>query len=174
MTNINWQPTHLQNELVKLIPLTETDFERVYAIASDPAIWEQHPESNRYQRDVFQTFLDSALKSQTAFIIVDQQTKTCIGSTRFYQYNPEESSIAIGYTFLAKAYWGGLYNKACKRLLMDYAFQYVNKIFFHIGADNIRSQLGTTRLGAIKTREYLTDRNGQPAPTIEYVIHKTD
>lgn len=51
----------LQNDLIKLIPLQETDFEILYDVASDPAIWEQHPNKNRYERDVFKTFLKEQL-----------------------------------------------------------------------------------------------------------------
>ena len=52
---MNLQPT-LENENVKLVPLQETDFERLYDVASDPLIWEQHPNKDRYKREIFQTF----------------------------------------------------------------------------------------------------------------------
>ena len=48
---LNLQPTHLANEWVTLIPLKETDFEKLYAIASDALIWEQHPNKNRYKNN---------------------------------------------------------------------------------------------------------------------------
>ena len=40
------QPT-LENIEVKLLPLQESDFERLYEVASDPLVWAQHPNKNR-------------------------------------------------------------------------------------------------------------------------------
>ena len=51
---INLQPV-LENEIIRLQPLQQDDFERLYAVASDPLIWEQHPNKDRYKREVFQT-----------------------------------------------------------------------------------------------------------------------
>ena len=40
--SINIQPI-LENEKVMLCPLQDMDFEDLYTAASDPKIWEQHP-----------------------------------------------------------------------------------------------------------------------------------
>jgi len=58
---IDLQPT-LKGELIDLRPLRPGDFEDLFSAANDPLIWEQHPESDRYQRDVFQKFFDGALE----------------------------------------------------------------------------------------------------------------
>jgi RimJ/RimL family protein N-acetyltransferase len=169
--NINWQPSSLQDELVKLVPLTENDFDSLYAVASDPLIWEQHPSSDRYQKPVFQEFFKGALDSKAAFLIIDKSTDKVIGSTRYYDYK-ENESIAIGFTFLARQYWGGRYNKSVKELMINYAFQYVDKIIFHIGASNLRSQMATMRFGAVKTGEFYTeDQNGRRL-SYEYTLEK--
>lgn len=172
MNTINWQPNNLENELIKLIPLQENHFESLYEVASDPLIWEQHPANDRYKRDVFRAFFDKALQEQTAFLIIDQNSQKIIGSTRYYKFNPEDSSIAIGYTFLARQYWGGFYNKLLKRLLLQYAFQYVDKVYLHIGATNIRSQIATQKIGAVKVGEFYTEVNGKELHQFEYVIEK--
>jgi len=143
----------LQNEIIKLIPLKENDFELLHNIAKDPLIWEQHPNKNRWQRDVFQNFFEGALKSKGAFVIYDAQTNEAIGSTRFYDYKPEESEVSIGYTFYARSHWGGKFNPAAKKLMLSHAFRFVNNVTFHIGAQNIRSQKAIEKLGAVKIRE---------------------
>ena len=171
---INWRPNHLENNLVKLTPLTENDFEKLYAVAADPLIWEQHPSKDRYKQEVFQLFFDGAVAGKSAFLIIDKVTGNTIGSTRFYDYKPENSSIAIGYTFLAKTFWGGRYNQACKKLLLDYAFQFVNKVYFHVGATNTRSQLAILKTGAIKVNEVDFDHYGEKVLHFEYVIRKED
>jgi len=147
------QPTHLQNQLIQLAPLQESDFEALYQVASDPLIWEQHPNKLRYQKDVFQNFFQGAIESKGAFFVRDIQTNEPVGSSRFYDYNESDNSILIGYTFIGRKYWGKGYNKVLKQLMMDYAFQYVDTIYFHIGANNIRSQKAIEKIGGIKIDE---------------------
>ncbi|PSL23032.1 GNAT family N-acetyltransferase [Chitinophaga ginsengisoli] len=143
----------LENERAILYPLREDDFDDVYAVASDPKIWEQHPNKERWKEDVFRTFFDGAIQSKGAFKIVDKATGRVAGSTRFYDYNEAENSICIGYTFYARAYWGEGFNHSVKRIMMDYIFQFVSKVYFHIGVNNIRSQISIGRLGAEKIAE---------------------
>jgi len=166
METINWQPTHLEDGLVKLVPLTANDYERLYRVAADPLIWEQHPSWDRYKENVFREYFNGAVESRTAFLIVDKASNEVIGSTRYYDY--KDDSVAIGFTFLAKEFWGGKYNKAVKKLMIDYAFGFVDKIIFHIGATNLRSQIATGRLGAVKTGEFVADGK----PSVEFTLEK--
>ena len=172
-TTINWQPAHLRNELVELTPLKEHDFDRLYKVAADPLIWEQHPSSDRYKEPVFREYFKGALASKAAFLIIERTSGKIIGCTRFYDYK-ENESIAIGFTFLAKEYWGGRYNQAVKLLMLDYAFQHVQKVIFHIGANNLRSQIGTARLGAVKTGEFYTEEANGRRLSFEYTLQKTN
>jgi RimJ/RimL family protein N-acetyltransferase len=174
MSNLdfNLQPETLENELIKLVPLQESDLEMLYKVASDPEIWENHPSKNRYKREEFQFFLDSALASKSAFLVYDVATNELIGSTRYYNLDTTNSAVAIGYTFLAKKYWGAGHNKAMKKLLIDYAFQYVNTILFHIGETNIISQKAIAKIGATKIG--VVDFNNSEVPYFEYQIRKED
>jgi len=149
---MNLQPTHLHNALVSLRPLSVTDFELLYAVASDPLIWEQHPNPDRYKRDVFQNYFKGAVESGGAFIILNQHEQV-IGSTRFYDFDPAKSEIKIGYTFFARSCWGQNFNRSTKLLMLSYAFEFVNRVLFHVGASNIRSQKAMEKLGAIKIGE---------------------
>jgi RimJ/RimL family protein N-acetyltransferase len=162
MPDFNLQPT-LENKFVKIQPLKETDFEVLYAVASDPLIWEQHPNKDRYKREVFENFFKGAMESQGAFLVFDKQTQQMIGSSRFYEFDPEKKTIAIGYTFIAKDHWGGTYNPALKKLMMDHAFQYVDSVIYHIGALNVRSQKAIERLGAKKIAEMEVAYYGEPS-----------
>lgn len=146
------QPT-LENEKVLLSPLLEKDFEDLYNVAADPKIWEQHPNKDRWKKEVFKTFFEGAIKSKGAFKITDKTNGKVIGSTRFYDYNQQENSILIGYTFYSTSCWGKGINRSVKALMLDYIFQFVSKVHFHIGAGNIRSQIAISRLGAGKTGE---------------------
>ena len=171
--NTIWQPTHLQNEVIKLIPLQEIDFEELYSVASDPLVWEQHPNKLRYQRDVFQNYFEGALQSKGAFLIRDTKTNEPIGSSRFYDYNKNDNSILIGYTFIGRQFWGNGYNKALKKAMLDYAFQFVDSVYFHIGAFNIRSQKALEKIGGVKIDEFEVEYYGEDSKlNFIYVIHK--
>jgi RimJ/RimL family protein N-acetyltransferase len=146
---IDLQPTYLVNDFVELVPLKQTDFEELYAVASDPLIWEQHPNPDRYKRDVFANFFEGALQSKGAFIIRDKENREAIGCTRFYDYVPEKSELQIGYTFYARSAWGKGINPVVKKLMLDYAFDFVDQVIFHVGANNIRSQKAMEKLGAV-------------------------
>lgn len=143
----------LENDFVKLVPLTRDDVEKLYAIASDPLVWEQHPNKDRYKREVFEKFFEGAIASKGAYLVVEKETETVIGSTRFYDFNADTKTILIGYSFLARSHWGGKYNHAMKHLMINYAFQFADHIQFHIGAKNIRSQTAIQKLGAKKVGE---------------------
>jgi RimJ/RimL family protein N-acetyltransferase len=158
----------MENERALLVPLEATDFEALYAVTSDPAIWEQHPNKERWKKEVFTTFFEGAIESKGAFKIIDKETGEVAGSTRFYEYNEQENSIAIGYTFYATRYWGTGFNPSIKRLMLDYAFQYVSHVIFHVGATNVRSQIAITRVGAKKTGEQTVQYYGE-APKLNFV-----
>lgn len=160
MIEFELQPT-LENEVVKIQALKQSDFETLFSIASDPLIWEQHPNPDRYKRPVFETFFKGALESNAAFLVFDKQTGQAIGSSRYYKIDIEEKSLSIGYTFLAKDHWGGLYNPAIKSLMLNHAFTFFDKVILHIGANNIRSQKATEKLGAKKIAEIEMEYYGE-------------
>lgn len=168
------QPNHLKNNLISLSPLQEKDFEELYAVANDELLWEQHPNKLRYQRDVFQNFFEGAMLSGGAFLIRDSKTNEVVGSSRFYDYNEIENSILIGYTFIGRKFWGTNYNKSLKKLMLDYAFQHVNKVYFHIGAFNIRSQKAIEKIGAVKVDEFEVEYYGEDSKlNFVYLIEKS-
>jgi RimJ/RimL family protein N-acetyltransferase len=172
---MNLQPTHLHSSLIKLKPLQSSHFEELYAVGSDPAIWEQHPSRDRYKREVFQQFFDLAILGKAAFVVIDVETEKIIGSSRYYEHSAENRSVAIGYTFLAKAYWGGRYNRSLKKLMLDYAFQFVDTVIFHIGEHNLRSQIATQRFGAKKLERVEEKLYGTlPIRNFVYELKKED
>jgi len=144
--NFDLQPT-LENDLLILRPLKTVDFEELYKVASDPLIWQQHPEKNRFQREVFEIFFKEAIDSGGAFAVINKKTGTIIGSTRFTRPRGNQNAIEIGWTFLARSFWGGQYNKSMKLLLIDYAFNFVENILLFVDENNIRSQLAVEKLG---------------------------
>ncbi|HUH34513.1 MAG TPA: GNAT family N-acetyltransferase [Moheibacter sp.] len=157
----NLQPD-LSNEMVRLLPLQKADFERLYAVASDPEIWKNHPNKNRFEKAVFRNFFEGALESGGAFLIQEAQANAIIGSSRFYDFDETKSSIFIGYTFYAVDYWGKGYNAQVKKMMLDYIFQFVDQVIFHVGIDNHRSIRAMEKLGAEKIKEIVVAYFGEP------------
>ena len=171
----NLKQNHFSNEWVTLIALKELDFEKLYKVASDPLIWKQHPNKSRYKREVFENFFKGAMESGGAFLIINTQTGEPIGSSRFCNYDEAAKSIEIGYTFYSKDCWGKPFNNSCKKLMINYAFQFIDTINFVIGVNNIRSQKAIERLGAIKIREEEVAYFGEASQmNFIYTIEKKD
>jgi len=170
--NFDIQPI-LENKDLMLRPLQEKDFDDLFGIASDPKIWEQHPNKNRWKKEVFRIFFDGAIQSKGAFLIVHKATGKIADCTRFYDYDEQEESILIGYTFYGTEFWGKGINLSVKEMMLNYIFQYVSKVYFHVGANNIRSQIAVSRLGAIKVKEQeVTYFGEEPKLNFVYVIEK--
>jgi RimJ/RimL family protein N-acetyltransferase len=141
------QPT-LKGNLIELRPLGPQDFDALFSAASDPKIWEQHPESDRYQREVFQRFFDGALESRGAFAIIERESRRIIGSSRYCNLDLANREVEIGWTFLEREFWGGTYNRELKQLMLDHAFRFVDRVIFVVGENNIRSQKALAKIGA--------------------------
>jgi RimJ/RimL family protein N-acetyltransferase len=164
---------HLKGELIELRPLAPGDWDELFAVASDALIWEQHPENDRYKEEVFKIFFEGAPESGGAFVVVDTKTQQIIGSTRFHGYDPEKSEIEIGWTFLARKYWGGRYNAEMKQLMLAHAFRFVENVVFFVGENNIRSQKATEKIGAVKNGTAKKVYGNRPASlNIRYIIRK--
>lgn len=140
----------LKGELVELRPLEAGDFEVLYAVAADPLIWEQHPASDRYKPEVFREFFREAMESGGALVAMDAKTGKVIGSSRYNGYSEEKSEIEIGWTFLARSHWGGAYNGEMKRLMLEHAFRFVERVILAIGVTNFRSQKAVEKIGAVR------------------------
>jgi len=141
------QPT-LKGDLIELRPLRPQDFDALFSAASDPKIWEQHPESDRYQRKVFQRFFDGALESRGAFAIIERKSGRIIGSSRYCNLDLMNREVEVGWTFLEREFWGGTYNRQLKQLMLEHAFRFVDRVVFVVGENNIRSQKALAKIGA--------------------------
>lgn len=166
------QPT-LIGSLVELRPLRSEDHDALYAAASDPLIWEQHPEPDRYTREVFQRYFDGAMESRGAFAVIDRKSGRIIGSTRYHDYKPEESQIEIGFTFLTREFWGGEYNGEMKRLMLDHAFKFVKRVVFVVGENNWRSRKAVEKIGGkLFATVDRPDRHGATRKNVIFAIDR--
>ncbi|GIL18287.1 MAG: putative acetyltransferase [Oligoflexia bacterium] len=146
MKSFELQP-HLSGDLVQIRPMKKEEFEPLYAVASDPLIWELHPEKERYRRDIFQKYFDGAIQSAGA-VVIEDKNGNIIGASRYYDCNFHQSQITIGYTFLGRKYWGGQFNLEVKKLMLNHAFKFVDRVIFEIGEKNLRSRRAIEKIGA--------------------------
>lgn len=138
--------------LLEARPLRTEDFDALFHAASDPLIWEQHPESTRYQREVFHRFFDSAMESGGAFAVIERSSGRIIGSSRYCNLKPQESEVEIGWTFLERRFWGGSYNRELKKLMIEHALRFVERVVFVVGENNRRSRRALENIGATLLR----------------------
>ena len=164
------QPT-LTGTLIELRPLRVDDFDELYVVASDRLVWEQHPNSDRYRPDVFEQFCRDAMESRGAFVVIDRASGRIIGSSRYFAYDEERREIEIGWSFLARAYWGGVYNREMKQLMLRHAFQFVDSVVFLVGPDNVRSQRAMEKIGGVRLPVM---RHARGHDAVVFVIRKSD
>jgi len=170
MMDFDLQPT-LKGTLIEVRPLRAEDFEGLFAAASDPLIWEQHPERDRYKREVFQTFFDGAIASKGALAVIKRGSGRIIGSSRYCNLNMAEREVEIGFTFLERQFWGGRYNSELKKLMMDHAFRFVDSVVFVVGDTNLRSQRALQNIGAtIVGEKQLPSRDGSSIPCVVFRV----
>lgn len=165
---------HLVGELLELRPLRHDDWDALFAVASDPLIWEVHPEPDRYTELVFRRFFRMALESGGALVAIDRATGQIIGSSRYQWHGPDEDELEIGWSFLARAYWGGAYNREMKRLMLGYAFQFTDRAIFVVGVENGRSRKAMLNIGGVLTdrREMLELPGGGSSESVIFEITK--
>ena len=166
---------HLVGDLLELRPLRPEDWESLFAVASDPLIWEQHPAHDRYQEEVFREFFHEALASGGAFVVTDRKTQKIIGSSRYFGFDSGKREIEIGWTFLARSHWGGKYNAELKHLMLGHAFKFVESVVFLIGPQNVRSQKAREKIGGVLTeRRTKTNPNRETVENVVYQIKKPE
>lgn len=162
----------LENELLHISPLQENDFEELFQVARDPLIWEQH-HSKRFLKEEFELFFRESIDSGGALIIRDKLTQDVIGSSRFKNISGNFNGVEIGWSFLARKYWGGKYNKAAKRLMMDHAFEFVDHIIFYVNKNNIRSQRAVQKIGGHQvSKGQFPEIPAKNEDTLTFVISK--
>lgn len=138
---MNLQPT-LYKDNLNIKPLVSADYEEMYSAASDPAIWAGMPAKNRWKKTPFTKWFEFMV--DVGSLTIREQDKI-IGATRYY-IMPEDR-LFMGSTFLIRDCWGGDYNWKFRYMLIDYAFEYYDKVHIHMTHDNKRNIRATEKLG---------------------------
>jgi N-acetyltransferase len=145
----DFQP-HLYGELVSMRPMNEADFEPLYAVASDPLIWTMHPTHERWQRPVFRATIDEAFAEKGGLVAINTATGAIIGFSRYSQIAAGPNEIEIGWSFLARDYWGGRHNRDMKSIMVTHALSSFERVIFRVGETNIRSRRAMEKIGGVR------------------------
>jgi RimJ/RimL family protein N-acetyltransferase len=141
------QPS-LDGPTLRLRPLVPADRAALAQAASDPLIWEQHPDRDRWTEAGFARYFAGALASGGALAIREAATGRVVGSSRYDALDPVRDRVEIGWTFLTRDLWGGAANAELKRLMVDHALAHVGTVVFRIRVGNLRSRRAVEKLGA--------------------------
>ena len=167
---IELQPT-LISAAVILRPLAASDWDALFAVASDSAIWALHPVHDRWREPVFRAFFAEALASGGALVAVDPANGAVVGSSRFDRERARPDEIEIGWTFLARSHWGGATDAAMKALMIGHALTGYDQVIFLIGETNLRSRRAVEKIGAVLTDR---DHRAMAEAPVRHVIYSID
>ncbi|MGI3783530.1 MAG: GNAT family N-acetyltransferase [Janthinobacterium lividum] len=75
---------------------------------------------------------------------------TFVGTTSFYEIAPAVRAVAIGHTWVARAWWRTFVNTESKLAMLTHAFETLGaeRVVWHTDIRNVRSQQAVARLGA--------------------------
>ena len=147
-------PVVLEGPHVRLEPLDHRHAGDLAEAAADPLIWRWLPVQVASRADL-ERWIDDALAAggagtEHAFAVIDRQTGRAVGSTRFMDITPAHKGVEVGWTWYARAAWGGVVNPESKLLLLGHAFEGWGAIRLYLKTDSLneRSRAAIARLGA--------------------------
>lgn len=144
----------LENGSARLTPLQAEDIQHLDKIAYEPSIWKLGMSDIKDEKDL-KEYIAVALKERTSksaypFLIFDKQTNAVAGSTRFGNISFSNKKLEIGWTWVHPAFQGTGLNKACKFLLLQFAFEKLkfNRVELKTDVLNQQSQKAMRKIGA--------------------------
>lgn len=167
---------HLEDHIVILRPLQADDVENLLRYSeNEPELW-KYSLIGANGRENLLKYIQTTLSARTEekeypFIVFDKRTNTYAGSTRFYDIQPKNETLQLGFTWYGKAFQGTGLNKHCKYLLLQFAFETLNykRVEFRAHAENERSinamkSIGCTVEGILRSNA--VDLNGNRRSSI--------
>ncbi|MBV9024207.1 MAG: GNAT family N-acetyltransferase [Streptomycetaceae bacterium] len=146
----------LENEHVRLQPVTEADREGLRAIAMDPDIWRYFVSVVENEAD-FKVFFDTSLADQAAgrrvvYIITDKASGRIAGSMSYGNMAEADARLEIGWSWLGRDFQGKGINRWAKYLLLKHAFERLDaeRVEFKTDILNQQARRGLRNIGAVE------------------------
>ena len=172
-------PITLENEYVRLEPLTLDHVAGLERAATDGELWKLRvtyvPPPGAMRAYVDKALAMQATGASLPFAVRDRRDGAIAGTTRYYDFNPEVPRILIGHTWYGASRQRSHVNTACKLLLVDHAFNALDCAAVGWETDhlNTRSQRAIERLGAHRDgvlRAHKLRHDGTIRDSVEYSI----
>ncbi|MGS0999121.1 GNAT family N-acetyltransferase [Rhodanobacter sp. FW102-FHT14D06] len=147
-------PIRLHDEYVVLEPLTPEHAPALETAAADGELWNlavtSVPPPGQAGDYVAKALQGQREGHMLPFAVREAHGGDIVGSTRYYEIDAAVPRLAIGYTWYAKRWQKSHLNTACKRLLLEHAFETLGcaAVAFHTDVLNEDSQRAIERLGA--------------------------
>ncbi|MES2893830.1 MAG: GNAT family protein [Bacteroidota bacterium] len=143
----------LENDWARLIPMTIAHFSLLETIAYEPALWKLGM-SNISGPEQLKAYMESAISERGQevsypFVIIDKIQNALAGSTRFGNISFQHKRLEIGWTWLHPNFHGTGLNKACKFLLLQFAFEQLefNRVEIKTDVLNQQSRKAIQKIG---------------------------
>ncbi|UJJ57067.1 GNAT family N-acetyltransferase [Rhodanobacter denitrificans] len=161
-------PIRLHDEHVVLEPLSLDHVPALEAAAADGELWNLTVTSVPPPGQA-RGYVEKALQGQAdglmlPFAVREAGSGEVVGSTRYYEIDAALPRLAIGYTWYARRWQKTHLNTACKRLLLEHAFEALDcvAVAFHADEGNEASlraieRLGAQREGVLRAHKRRTD-----------------
>lgn len=111
----------LEDDFVQLRLIKQEDVKLLYPLLADEAVFKYHLTPTNNEQDLekyFETTIENNLANRDyPFLVYDKKLKEYAGTTRYYEINPANKSLLIGYTWYGSKFQGTGLNKHCKFLL---------------------------------------------------------
>jgi N-acetyltransferase len=173
----------LTGDTVKLVPMSEKHLSELWEAAKPEQIW-SYTYSKVRSLEEMKKMVESAMKDREQgvaypFVVVDKETGSILGSTRYLDILPAHKSVEIGWTWYNPSVWRTRVNTECKYLLLQHAFECweFNRVQIKTDSRNERSQKAIERIGAVKEGILRKDRiieDGYNRSTVMYSILKEE
>ncbi|MEH3032580.1 MAG: GNAT family protein [Aeromicrobium erythreum] len=143
----------LVGDHVRLTALRPEHADALVAAADDDEVFRWLTYRRPTDRAAMSAVIDLMLSrtpQQLAWTQVDQRTGDPVGVTTYYEIDPAQRSLAIGWTWLGSRAWRTGINTEAKLLLLTRAFETLGcvRVVWHTDHRNERSQAAIERLGA--------------------------
>ncbi|MFF0154189.1 bifunctional pyridoxamine 5'-phosphate oxidase family protein/GNAT family N-acetyltransferase [Micromonospora sp. NPDC005203] len=173
-------PVALHGEHVRLEPLDLAHADELHAATADPQVWRHLSVALPTTPAATAEVIRGALAAQhagerVAWVQRCAVTGSVVGSTSYYEIDPQRRSVAIGHTFLGRPWWRTAINTEAKLLLLSRAFDDLGavRVAWHTDIRNVRSQAGIERLGATREgvlRMHRQRPDGSWRDTVQYAM----
>jgi N-acetyltransferase len=173
------EPVTLADGRIALEPLSLAHVPDLERAAADGELWNLRV-THVPEPGAMRAWVEAALRQQMAgnvlpFAVRDKRDDAVVGSTRYYDFDPDIPRVLIGHTWYAKSRQRTYVNTACKLLLLGHAFESLKCAAVELRTDslNAASQRAIERLGAHRDGvlpQHMRRRDGSIRDTVVYSI----